>query len=260
MRISIISPSLNQAPFIRQMIESIIHQDHTDIEHIVIDGGSSDGTVEILRQYSALRWVSEKDRGQTHAINKGFALASGQILAWLNADDYYAPNVLGAVHRYFHEHPDCNILYGDITYVDKAGEFLHVLSGDVINYPALVRSPDIVRQPSFFWRKHVVEKLGPLDESLHLVMDLDFLLRGTRLFPPHYIPLNVSYFRSYDEGKTKAQARRQVGEILRVYRKHHVPLTPSRWKYLLGKYLDSLHVRHPLRALLQPLRKPRPHV
>lgn len=257
MRISIVTPTLNQAEFIRQTIDSIGRQDHPDVEHIVIDGGSSDGTCDILRSYPRLRWISEPDGGQSNAINKGFAMATGEILAWLNSDDFYEPNVLGTVARYFAAHPECGILYGDITYVDREGGFLYALTGPSISHEALVRSPDIVRQPSFFWRRRVWEDAGPLDETLHLVMDYDFLLRATRRYPPHHLPLNISYFRSYDQGKTRHYARRQVREIVEVYRKQRIPFTPLRWKYLLGKYLDTLPDRHALRVVLQPLRRKR---
>jgi glycosyltransferase involved in cell wall biosynthesis len=257
MRISIITPSLNQGRFVRQTIQSVVDQDHGDVEHIVVDGGSTDETLEILRSFPRLRWISEPDRGQSHAINKGFAMASGEIVGWLNSDDYYERNVLGTVARYFTTHPECAILYGDITYVDEAGGFRYALTGPSISYEALVRCPDIVRQPSCFWRKQVCQDVGWLDETLHVVMDFDFLLRISRRFPPHYVAKNMSYFRSYEEGKTLSLARRQVQEIYRVYRKNQVLMSPARWKYLLGKYLDSLPVRHGLRVALQPLRKSR---
>jgi glycosyltransferase involved in cell wall biosynthesis len=216
MKISIITPSLNQAGFIEETILSVMNQDYKDFEHIVIDGGSNDGTVEILKKYPHLKWISEKDKGQSDAINKGFRMAAGDVLAWLNSDDYYNQNIFKDVAAYFEAHPDCFFLYGNITYIDESGRpFAHV-DGDTISYKKLLRNPDIVRQPSCFWRKEVLQTVGYLDEDLHVVMDYDYFLRIGKLYQFHYINRNLGFFRSYPQGKTSSLAKRQAKEIFSV--------------------------------------------
>jgi glycosyltransferase involved in cell wall biosynthesis len=225
--------------FIEQTIRSVLDQDHDDVEHLVMDGGSTDNTREILARYPHLKWVSERDRGQSDAINKGFRQASGEIVAWLNSDDWYEKNVLGDVARYFAEHPDCMVLYGDITFVDRNGAKLVCYSGNTINYKSLTECPDIVRQPSFFWRKRLVDERGGVDQSLHLVMDFDFFLRAAKEWPFHYLPRTLSYYRCYDENKSLSMGRRQAVEILKVYRKNHVRFTPRILRFLAVKFALS---------------------
>jgi len=198
MKISIITPSFNQGAFIEETIRSVQEQNYDDIEHIVVDGGSTDGTMAVLKRFPHLRWISEKDEGQSDAINKGFRLAAGDIIAWLNSDDWYERNVLGDVAKYFEEHPDCMILYGDITFVDKEGKRLYAFTGDTLSFDNLVACPDIVRQPSFFWRRELLAESGGVDRSLRLVMDFDFFLRIGRGRRFHYLPRNISYYRCYD--------------------------------------------------------------
>lgn len=239
MKFSIITPSLNQGAFIEQTIQSVLEQNYVPVEHIIIDGASSDSTVDILKKYPHLIWISEKDSGQSEAINKGFKLATGDILAWLNADDFYEKNIFPIVARYFEEHPDCFILYGDMVFVDVSGKPLFSLGGPTISRDQLLINPDIVRQPSFFWRREVLENCGFLDENLHLVMDYDYFLRISMKYDIHYLPYNISYFRYYSTTKTYSLRKRQVYEIYKVFRKHHVPLTAKRILYLLKKYLKS---------------------
>lgn len=255
MRLSIITPSYNQAAFIEETIRSVMDQDHDDIEHIVMDGGSTDGTVEILRRYSHLRWTSERDRGQSHAINKGFAAATGDVVAWLNSDDLYESRVLGAVSRYFQDHPDCMMLYGDILFVNRDGSPLIAYGGDTINYENLIRCPDIVRQPSFFWRRSLVERLGGVDEHLHLVMDFDFILRAGQRHRFHYLPRTISRYRCYEENKSLSMVRRQVREMIRVYRKNEVPLTPQIVRFLAAKYALSFGTVKRAHAFVRGRRK-----
>jgi glycosyltransferase involved in cell wall biosynthesis len=235
LKISIVTPSYNQAEFIEATIRSVMHQDHDDVEHIVIDGGSTDGTTAVLKKYAHLHWVSEKDSGQSNAINKGFARATGDVVAWLNSDDYYEENVFGAVADYFRSHPDCMLLYGNITFVGRDGRPLYSITGDTIDYDALIACPDIVRQPSFFWRREVITEVGGVDENLHLVMDFDFLLRIGKKHRFHFVNRNLSYYRYYRDNKSLSQARRQTVEICRVYAKNGIGLNRRNARYLAGK-------------------------
>jgi glycosyltransferase involved in cell wall biosynthesis len=249
MKISIITPSFNQGEFIEDTIRSVLAQDHDDVEHIVMDGGSTDGTRSVLSRYPHLKWTSERDGGQSNAINTGFRQATGEILAWLNSDDYYEPNVFGDIARYFAEHPDCMLLFGDITFVDRNGHSLFGYSGDTISYERLIACPEIVRQPSMFWRRDVVRELGGVDESLHLVMDFDFFLRVGARYRFHYLARNLSYYRYYTENKSLSMERRQLREIYHVYRKNGVRFTWPVVRFLLSK---SAHA-YGLAPVLRPL-------
>ncbi len=241
--ISIITPTLNQSEFIEDTIESVMNQNYKNFEHIIIDGGSTDNTIEILKKYSHLNWVSEKDRGQSHAINKGFAKASGNIMAWINSDDYYEKNVFAGIVSYFESNPDCMVLYGDITYVDKSKSELSKMKGNVINYMSLVKCPDIVRQPSTFWRKEIISEFGGIDEQFNLVMDFDFFLRISKRYSFYYYNRNISYYRYYDENKSLSLAKRQINEIYKTYKKNNIPFTFSTYKYLFLKYIHSFGLK-----------------
>jgi len=254
MRISIITPSYNQGRYIEDTIRSVMNQNHNDVEHIVVDGGSSDDTVLILKKYPHLKWISEKDKGQSNAINKGFQMSTGQIISWINSDDFYEENVFREIAEYFDFHPECQILYGDITYVAKDGAFLRKVCGETISYESLARSPDIVRQPSCFWRRSVVDELGGLDESLHIVMDFDFFLRVAEHCQFHYLNKNLSFFRSYGESKTNARQFRQAREFLKVYRKHRIRMDRHRLWFLAVRVLDSMGVGKTLRTLIRPFK------
>ncbi len=251
MRISIVTPSFNQGEFVEQTIRSVMEQDYSDVEHIVVDGGSTDRTLSVLSRYPHLKWKSEKDTGQSNAINKGFQRSTGQILAWINSDDYYETNIFRVLVEYFESHPDCMFLYGDITYVGKDGTFLKRTSGDVMNYENLVRSPDIVRQPSCFWRRALLDEIGGIDESLHIVMDFDFFLRAAKHYKFHYLSKNLSFYRSYAENKTGTARIRQTYEIYKIFRKRGIGLNPVRVRYLLVKLLDSIGVGDILRRLIR---------
>lgn len=160
MRISIVTPSFNQAPFIERTIRSVLDQSHRDIEHIVIDGGSTDGTLEILQRCGkAVSWVSEKDRGQAHAINKGLRRCTGEVVAWLNSDDTYTPGALERVARHFTEHPDCRWVYGRCRIVDEHDREIRTLITRYKNlllarygFPKLL-AENFISQPAVFWRR-----------------------------------------------------------------------------------------------------------
>ncbi len=213
MKISIITPSYNHAHFIEDTINSVLQQHGCDIEHIIMDGGSQDGTVEILKKYPHLNWVSEKDHGQTDAINRGMKKASGDIIAWLNSDDYYDKDILNDVAHYFEKHPECYFLYGDLTFVDENKKYLGQAAGKKMGYDALSKNPDLVRQPASFWRKEILEQVGFLNENLNLVMDFEFFLRIAKRFEMHYLDKNISYFRLHDNCKTVQFGNRQLEEI-----------------------------------------------
>ncbi len=255
MKISIVTPSLNQGEFIEQNIRSVLQQDYHDVEHIIVDGGSTDATLSTLAKYPHLSWTSERDSGQSNAINKGFQRSKGEIVAYLNSDDFYEENVFGAVSEYFLLHPECKVLYGDITYINRSGKPINTLTGDVITYQSLTRCPDLVRQPSSFWKREILEECGTMDERLQVVMDFDFFLRIAKRYKFHYLRRNLSYFRTYEENKTSRQSRTQIVEIYHVLRKQGVKLEPRHLWYFAAKVVKSVGAVRKLRGVLGQLKR-----
>ncbi len=250
MKISIITPTLNQGIFIEDTIRSVMEQNYSNYEHIVIDGGSTDNTISILKKYPHLKWISEKDSGQSNAINKGFKLATGDIVAWLNSDDYYEKNIFGEVAKYFSNNPDCMILYGDITFIDENKCTLFEVIGDRIDFEKLVNNPDIVCQPSFFWKREMIIKYGGVDENLRLVMDLDLFLRICKFHRPFYINKNLSYYRYYHENKSLSMQRRQVYEIYKVYKNNRIDINHKILIFLIKKYIYSFSIINRIKKII----------
>src|SRR5512136_340290 len=187
-RITVVTPSFNQASFIEQTIHSVLTQGYPNLEYIVMDGGSTDGTVDILRKYEKhLIWTSGKDGGQSDALNKGFRRASGEILAYINSDDVYAPGALLKAGGFFASHPQACWLTGRCRNIDAEGREIRKLIKVYKSFWMLFRSYkvllaiDYISQPATFWRREVIQQVGPFDEKLHLTMDYDYSLRvGSR--------------------------------------------------------------------------------
>lgn len=225
-KISVVTVSYNQAEFIKQNIESVLAQNYPNFEHIVIDGGSTDGTVEILKSYPHLKWVSEPDRGQTHALNKGFRRASGEIIAWLNSDDWYPP---GVFHDVAAELKEKKIVIGECEVRNKDGSFRehvpNVARGwfDVLKYWIFFSSP---AQPSIFFKREILEEFkNPdgtyLDEALDFCMDYEFWLRIGKRYPlTHHLPRVLSYCRTYDTNKTGRDMDSVYREMSRVFSRY----------------------------------------
>jgi glycosyltransferase involved in cell wall biosynthesis len=235
MKISIITPTLNHAKYIEDTILSVKNQNYSNFEHIIIDGGSTDGTIEILKKYPHLIWISEKDSGQSNAINKGFKMASGDILSWINSDDYYNKNVFPIIAETFKNNKDCFVLYGDMIDIDENNNILGTRSGDIITLHNLLLNPDIVRQPVCFWRKEVIDRVGYLNEDLHLVMDYDYFLRLAKQFRFYHINTNLCYFRLFKDTKTSRFKKRQIYEIYLVMKKESLCLPYRFYIYLFKR-------------------------
>lgn len=220
--ISVVTPTLNQGGFIRQTVESVLAQEYPSLEYRVLDGGSSDGTQEILASYGArLDWTSAPDRGQTDAINRGWAQASGEILAWLNSDDFYLPGALRRVGQYFHDHPEVDWLYGDCQLVDAKGQESGRYPARPFDYLELLREThNFIPQPATFIRRRVYEVLGPLDERLHYVMDFEYWLRAGEEHRVSYLADPLAALRLHDTAKSVAQLPGFARELAAVYRRH----------------------------------------
>ena len=255
MRISVVTPSYNQARFIERTLCSVLDQSHRDTELIVIDGGSTDGTLEILTRYGErIVWRSEADRGQAHAINKGLAMASGEIVCWLNSDDTYEPGALTTVARHFSGHGDCRWVCGRCRIVDEDDREIRrfitwyknrLLAG--YSYPRLL-TENFVSQPAVFWRRDLLAEVGPLNEQEHFCMDYEYWLRLGSRYPPGIIDDYLANFRFHRASKSGRVDQRQFSDELRIARAfgrghrlalllHAVNYRKIVWAY---KFLDAL--------------------
>ena len=225
LKLTIITPSFNQGRYIEQTIGSVLAQDHPHVEHIVIDGGSTDSTVDVLKRYPHLRWVSEKDRGQADALNKGLAQATGDIIGWINSDDYYEENVFESIVKCF-EDPGVMWVTGHLTFVlDQTGELVAKKS-PTISYERLLNNPDIVRQPSTFFRKNFIEQAGGWNPECFMVMDFDLWVRLAKISSPRMIDKNLAYFRIHALQKTShTNTLRQKRELVTILTREHVHWT-----------------------------------
>jgi glycosyltransferase involved in cell wall biosynthesis len=203
-RISIVTPSLNQGAYIEENIKSVLNQKYPNFEHIIIDGGSTDGTIDILRKYDHVIWVSEKDSGQSEAINKGFKRANGEILAWLNSDDCYEPNAFKTIAKEMNKDEGKYFVFGDCNVIDDKGETIGFIKGKYQGQNSLIEywKDAYIPQPSVFFYHELLPEIGFLNESLHYAMDWDFWLRISEKYSLLYVNKPLANFRSHGKQKT----------------------------------------------------------
>ncbi len=208
-KISIVTPSYNQAGFIEETILSVLDQNYPNLEYWVFDGGSTDGTVEILRKYEGrLHWVSRKDRGQSDALNQGFRQARGEILAYLNSDDRYEPGALLKVGDFMRSHPKAYWLTGKCRIIDANGIEIRQPITLYKNFWLFFRNYkillilDYVSQPATFWHREVIQKIGIFDESVHFSMDYDYSLRAGQFYKLWVIDDYLASFRIHPAAKS----------------------------------------------------------
>jgi glycosyltransferase involved in cell wall biosynthesis len=217
--VSVVTPSLNQGRFLADTLRSVGSQGYACLEHVVVDGGSTDQTVQILAQHrGTLRWTSEPDTGQAHAVNKGIYSTAGAVIGWLNSDDVYRPGAIQAVADYFQANPSADVVYGDADLIDAAG----LVTG---RYPTAAWDPAqlqhrcFLAQPAVFFRRGVVDRFGVLDERLQFCMDYEYWLRlaagGARFA---YLPRVLAASRLHPETKTLGSRLEVHTEIDRVLR------------------------------------------
>ncbi len=250
-RISIVTPSFNQAEFIERTILSVIGQNYPDLEYIVIDGGSNDGSLEIIKKYQdrLAYWVSEPDRGQSDALNKGFAKATGEIVGWLNSDDLYCPGALMRVAEAFREDPQADVWYGGIYLIDSRDRVIDAIwPGEPDPFYTVHVALDI-HQQGLFWRRRLMDRVGLIDETLDFAMDWDFIIRLLLVGRFKRLRQHLGMFRLHGEAKTATDpATGQADKELLFKRYGHLfPVRGSktfarrrlRWRRLIRVALDA---------------------
>jgi glycosyltransferase involved in cell wall biosynthesis len=225
-KISIVTPSLNQGRFLMEALESVRLQGHSDVEHLILDGGSTDETIALLqslngkRGWAHLRWRSGSDGGQSDALNRGFAEASGEIVGWLNSDDRYRSGCFDHIVKAFSENPDVDIFYGDYTCMDQSGKILKLRREiEFSRFVLLYHRVCFIPTTATFFRRRIFEDRNWLKQDLHYAMDYEFFLRlsgaGYRI---RHIPQVIADFRLHPASKTCAMENIQLEEKKKIMR------------------------------------------
>lgn len=253
MKVSIVTPSLNQACFIERTIQSVVAQHWSPLEHIVIDGGSTDGTLDILRKYGDhLRWISEPDNGQSDAVNKGLCAATGDVIGWLNSDDVYYPGAITEVVRFLAAHPDVDAVYGEADYIGADDSVIGTYPTEPWDLQRL-KSVCFICQPALFYRRSVLERHGYLDTALDYCMDYELFLRlgraGVRFA---HLPAKLAGSRMYVGNKTISGTVNAHTEINDMFRRRFGQV-PDSWlvgyAHAIAKKRTDM-TRHPFRFLV----------
>ena len=250
LRFAIVTPSLNQAQFIKATIDSVLEQNYPNVAYLVQDGGSNEETIEVLKSCGAgLQWRSEADSGQANAINRGFKRVQGDIMAYLNSDDVLLPGTLSYVARFFSENPDVDVVYGHRIYIDADGLeigrcVLPAHDSEVFKWA------DYIPQETSFWRRRVWEAVGPFDETFNFALDWDFLLRSQQAgFRFRRLPRFLACFRVHDDQKNASMMLVGQKEMRRI-RVEHLGALPGAYDvrqaikgYLLRQAIHDLMYR-----------------
>jgi len=249
--VSIITPSFNQAKFLEETINSVLDQDYPNIEYIIIDGGSTDGSQEIIKKYTdqISYWISEPDQGQTDAINKGFNKANGEIFAWINSDDTYLPNTINQAVDFLNNNPEFGMVYGDANLINEKNEIFGKFPARQTDYKRLRRGYVHIPQQSSFFRAALWKEVAPLDTSFYFAMDYDLWVRIAKISQLKYVPKIWANFRIHSTGKSVISDDRCWPEMLRV----HFREGGSRfsWIYLKAKIRPLIYSWLPIKLRTQ---------
>jgi glycosyltransferase involved in cell wall biosynthesis len=255
-RISVITPSYCQGSFIERTIRSVLLQGYPNLEYIVIDGNSTDGTRAVLERYSAFidYWISEKDRGQSHAINKGLATATGEILCWLNSDDWFLPGTLHVVGTLLAANTGNFALVGNVVRTHADGSPPVRLLGRYQDRLRLLQfwKGYQMHQPAIFWRREVVQRVGLVDESLHLIMDFDYWVRISEHFDFLNVDLDLACTHYHDAAKTGDGYAGYHADLRKYAHRYWKPIWSREFWQLQASMTNHFFVRptiHKLRSI-----------
>lgn len=239
-KISIITPSYNQGHFIKETIDSVLNQNYPNLEYIVMDGGSTDDTIKILKSYGAkIKWVSKRDKGQTDAINQGIKKTNGDIVTYINSDDVMLPNTLHTVADYFIKNKNAIWLTGDCHIINEKGKKIQSF---VTKYKKFLRYfpnksvlsiANFIVQPSTFWRRSLIDEIGLFDETLHYCMDFDYWMRAIVHYPLHILPNYFSLFRIHGDSKGGLLFEKQFSEEHELVKRYN--------KNIFIRFLHKIH-------------------
>jgi len=244
--VSIVTASFNQARYLEATINSVLGQEYPRIEYIIVDGGSTDGSVDVIKKYAdkLAWWVSEKDKGQTDAINKGFNRATGEILAWLNSDDTYNPGAISQAVKYLLENPEVGLVYADCNFIDEEDRIIGKFNSAQTDLRKLREGYVHIPQQTMFFRAKYWKELGPLDPSFYFAMDYDLWTRIAARAPFKYLAGKTwANFRLHTSGKTVAADDRCWPEMLRVHYRDG------------GSFFSIIVAKYYLRKIIGPLWK-----
>jgi glycosyltransferase involved in cell wall biosynthesis len=244
--VTIITPSYNQGRFIAATIESVLDQDYPNIEYIIIDGASTDETAEVAARYAdRLTFISEPDRGQSDAINKGFRRARGEIVAWLNSDDIFLPGAVRTAVNALRARPDAAAIYGEGYRIDEAGGVISRFeSTQEFNLWRLLNLSDFILQQTVFFRRAIFDEVGFIDESLYYGMDWEILMRIGLHAPIVYVPAEMGAIREYATAKSFAGGTKRARELTAILRRHtRKRFPPGMFVYGLPAYEQSINAR-----------------
>lgn len=239
-KISVVTPSFNQASFLEETILSVLSQGYPNLEYIVVDGGSADGSADIIRKYAdrISYWVSEPDAGQSDALCKGFSRATGEVFCWLNSDDTLRKGTLEKVGEYFRCHPKVDLVYGNVEIVNASGEKMYT-SYPVLDIHVLIYENPFIPQQSMFWRRHLYDRVGGVNPKFRFAMDFDltvrFLLAGVRVAK---IPEVLANFRIHPGAKSSTirdVMRAEIDDVL----SRHCPIKDG----FMRKFLKRTYYR-----------------
>lgn len=254
-RITVVTPSYNQRKFLEQAVLSVLNQGYPDLEYIVLDGGSTDGSVEILRNHADRIdfWTSEKDNGQADAVLRGFQRATGDVLCWLNSDDILLPGALRAVGEHFASNPDTELLIGGCVQIDEHGAFwrdrknrLAFNLGTLVTHHQLLSIGCRFAQPASFWKRSVFFEVGGFDPQLKFCFDYDMYLRMTRRKPGARLKKFLAAFRVHPESKSSTLQEIQAREIRLLHQRFgmdRIPLWRRAWYRFYYRGIDRRETR-----------------
>ena len=237
-RISIVTPSYNQAQFLEKTILSVLNQNYPNLEYIIIDGGSTDGSVEIIKKYEKYLsyWVSEKDNGQADAIDKGFKKTSGEILAWLNSDDTYLPETFYKVMKIFTRNPEVDLIFGNIYIINEHDKRIGELRFTEFDFDTLIYKGGNLHQAGTFWKKEIYERSGGIDSDYQFGLDYDFFCRVAKVGKLCHMRDFFANFRKHENAKTSTISHigdKEHKEIMRRY----IPKDLNKWDLKYKKFI-----------------------